>query len=392
MNISRKQLAALFICSLVPWSVGNGLIPLLPVYATQLGANSAVAGYYLAFSYLAIALGALSAGWISSILHRHKLALIIASLAGIPACWMMGQVKNIWGLTALTAVMWFSGGLGISIIGILTGLSAGVKERGKIFGILALTNGIGALAGGLGTGWLVEQRGYTSMFKILAVFMILWPLSAALLEDKEIKPPGPENTPRQVSQGLGKNFYLMFTISILSSITGFFVILIRSIVMNNLGFGPLEVTSMGAIGGLIGMPFPFLMGWLSDRKGRKIILAAGYLIGFASLVMLAFSHAFWHFWLVSGLQGISTATFSIGSAFITDLVPREAFGKSLAIFGSTGWIGGIIGFGAAGYLLQNLGFGPTVIIGGLLALAAAGLLIPIQAGSRKNRQPDTVPT
>ncbi len=57
MNINRKQLAALFICSLVPWVVGNGLLPLLPVYAVKLGADSTVAGLYLAFSYLAIALG-----------------------------------------------------------------------------------------------------------------------------------------------------------------------------------------------------------------------------------------------------------------------------------------------------------------------------------------------
>ena len=29
--MSRKQLVALFLCSIVPWTVGNGLVPLLPV-------------------------------------------------------------------------------------------------------------------------------------------------------------------------------------------------------------------------------------------------------------------------------------------------------------------------------------------------------------------------
>ncbi len=45
--MSKKQLAWLFLDSLGYWTVGNGLIQLLPVYATKLGANSAVAGYYL---------------------------------------------------------------------------------------------------------------------------------------------------------------------------------------------------------------------------------------------------------------------------------------------------------------------------------------------------------
>jgi len=42
--MTRKQLFALFSCSLIGWTVGNGLIPLLPVYATQIGAEPAVVG------------------------------------------------------------------------------------------------------------------------------------------------------------------------------------------------------------------------------------------------------------------------------------------------------------------------------------------------------------
>lgn len=383
MSISRKQLTSLFFCSLVPWIVGNGLTPLLPVYATRLGANSAVAGYYLALSYLALALGALSAGWVSAKFHRQKLPIIIVSLVGIPTSWLMGQASTVWGLTVLTAVLWFFGGLGLALIAILTGLSAGENERGKIFGILALTNGLGALVGGLGTGWLVERWGYTAMFSVLAIFMALWPLSGLLLEEKEVKQSKTESTPDRALPGLGKSFYLLFTASALASIASFFVVLIRSIMMNNLKFGPLEITSTGAIGGLIAMPFPLLMGWLSDRIGRKTFLFIGYLMGFASLVLLAFSKALWNYWAVFALQGIASGGGSIGSALVTDLVPRESLGKGLAVFGSAAWIGGVIGFAMAGYSLQNLGFMPTFIIGGCLALAAIGLLIPIQAGSRE---------
>ena len=58
--MSRKQLWVLFVCSLIHWTVGNGLLPLLPVYATHLGADQAAVGYYLSFVYVALLAGTVS--------------------------------------------------------------------------------------------------------------------------------------------------------------------------------------------------------------------------------------------------------------------------------------------------------------------------------------------
>jgi MFS family permease len=390
MNISKKQLASLFICSLVPWVVGNGLLPLLPIYAVKLGADSTLAGLYLAFSYLAIALGALSAGWVSGSRYRRKLPLIVASSASIPIAWLMGQVNSIWALTILTALLWFCGGLGLGLIGILTGMFAGENERGKIFGILALTSGLGSVVGGLGTGWLVKIWGYSSMFGALAVFILLWPLTALLLEENEDKKSQHEEETSQKQKPLGRNYSLLFLASIIASIAGFFILLIRSLAMSAKGFGPLEISSTVVVGGLISMPLPFLMGWLSDRIDRKTFLVLGYLSTFTALILLAVSNALWHFWLVLVLQGIAVgANSSVGNAWVTDLIPRESLGKGLALYGSTVWIGGIIGFALAGYMLQNLGLTLTCFIGGCLGVVAVGLLIPIQAKSPHTSQPKT---
>jgi len=102
----------LLVCNLVMWTVGNGLVPLLPVYATRLGADPAAAGYYLAFSYLALAVGAVAAGWVSDRLQQRKMPLIVAGAAGVPLAWLAGRVGNISALTVLTALLWFCGGLG----------------------------------------------------------------------------------------------------------------------------------------------------------------------------------------------------------------------------------------------------------------------------------------
>jgi len=382
--MSKKQLSTLFICTLIPWIVGNGLVPLLPVYVTQLGANPAIAGYYLAFSYLALAVGALSAGWVSDSRFRRKVPLIIAALSGIPFAWLMGQVKTIWGLTLLTALLWFAGGLALALVSILTGLSAGAHERGFVFGILSLTSGLGALAGGLGVGLIVDHWGFSTMFNMLAIFMVLWPISALLVEEKSEKESQSGANLGQKSSHLGQNFYLLFAASSIISTSSFIVVLTRSFIMNDLGFSPLEISSTGAVGGLISMPLPLLMGWLSDRMNRKFFLLIGYLAGIIGLILLAFSTVLWHFWVMSILMGLTQGNATIGYALTTDLVPKESLGKGLALIGTTGWIGGVIGFAVAGYTMDNLGLIPTIIIGNCLAMCAIGFLAAIKTKSMQS--------
>ena len=72
---------------------------------------------------------------------------------------------------------------------------------------------------------------------------------------------------------------------------------------------------------------------------------------------------------------------TIGNAVVTDLLPKEALSKGMALFGATGWIGGVIGFAVAGYILQNFGLTPAFVIGGILSLSAIGFLIPIRIAS-----------
>ena len=62
--ISRKQLFALFGCSLVSWTIVQGTMALLPVYAIRLGADPASIGSFLSLAFLAVTLGTLAAGWL----------------------------------------------------------------------------------------------------------------------------------------------------------------------------------------------------------------------------------------------------------------------------------------------------------------------------------------
>ncbi len=377
--MTRKLLIVLFLCSLVPWIVGNGLLPLLPVYASQLGAAPGLVGAYLSISYLALVLGSLGAGWISNRFQRRKLVLIVAGILSVPAIWLMGEVTSAWQLTALTVLVWFMGGLNLTVLSILAGLFARKEERGRIFGALALTGALGALIGGLSIGAIVDRWGYSTLFATLAVLMALGPLLALLLEDK----PGalPERSTQKSGgvMSLGGAFYLAILASSMAGIALFVGRLGTSLAMHGLNFPRAAITSTAAVGGLIALPLTPLVGWLSDRYNRKLLLMLCYFACACGLATLAISTSFWHFWIASSLLSIQAyAGSGIGSALIADLVPAASLDTGLSIFSSAQFVGGIAGFALAGLAIQQYGSNNTFDGSALVGLAAIGVLAMVR--------------
>ena len=166
--MSKRQLVALFLCSLIGWVIAQGTLALLPVYAVRLGADPSSIGNYLALAFGALTVGTIGAGWLSDRFQRRKAMLVVAGLINLPATWLMGQASDFWHLAVLTAIVWFFLGATFTTISILAGLFAGETERGKIFGLLALNTSLGALIGGAISGPIVDHWGYTAWFLVAA--------------------------------------------------------------------------------------------------------------------------------------------------------------------------------------------------------------------------------
>jgi MFS family permease len=374
--LRKKQLLALFLCSLVPWTIGNGMTPLLPVYAARLEASPTVAGCQLSLSYVALAAGTVSAGWLSDKLRRRKALIIAGGLAGIPALWLMGQVRNIWALAAASAVWYFWAGMSVTLISILVGLLAEKNARGKIFGILALNSGLGSLIGGLAMGPIADRWGYPTMFLVLSLFGLLWPVIGLFLKDDVVaQAEGAGTKAAKPAVGLGQSFYFLFLASLAAMLGCYVFIMGRSLVMDGLGFGAADISTTSAISEVPILPLPLLLGWLSDRVGRKRFLILGFLSAMAGLLGLTVSTSLWHFWVSSTLITVSFITGAVGTALVTDLVPQEALGRGLSLFGATTWIAGTLGCAGAGYAVQHLGPVHTLVAGALLPLIAVVLLI-----------------
>ena len=163
--MGKKYLVGPFLCAFAAWTVGNGTVALLPLYAIERGASAAGSGLFLAFAFGCLALGTFAPGLLSKrFAHRRMLAGRKRHPVGAPV--PVDQPDH------------YPAGLSrppaeppISLPGScsarqrsLPGLAAPEQERGTAFGILGMTNGLGALVGGLGAGWLADRFGFAGVF------------------------------------------------------------------------------------------------------------------------------------------------------------------------------------------------------------------------------------
>jgi MFS family permease len=204
----------------------------------------------------------------------------------------------------------------------------------------------------------------------------LLPLCGLLLADKPAKIRGSKNIDSASSKVmLSRAFLFLFFASVLAHIANSQIVLGRSLIMDSQSFDATAISSSGAIGAIISLPFPLFIGWLSDRLGRKPLIMICYLASLIGLAVLASSSSLWHFWVAMALQSIIGAGVAVGSALITDLVPRDALATPLSVYSSTQFIGYVIGFGGMGNVIQLVGLPMSILLGIGLCTVALVLLV-----------------
>ena len=372
----NRQLFALFVCSFVPLMVGNGLVPLLPLYASEFGVSPVVVGLYMASSYLALAGGTIAGGWLADRFQRRKWQLVLLTAFGTSLMGLMGQVTQFWQLVVLTTVIWGCSSAGSATINILAGMSARPEERGRVFGILAMTPALGALVGGALFGSVVDAWGYGVLFMVLAVIGAAQPLVGLLLTEP---PPAERSVVSSAAQSvsLGRPFYLLLVTSVAAGVALFVGRMGTSLAMHSLDFSAAAISSTMAAGGAVTLPLAVALGKLSDRMSRSLLLGFCYSGAAVGLLTLALATALWQFWLAAALLSLSSYVGGgVGSALVTDLVPKAALGRGISQFQTTVWVGGIIGYAVAGVAIESVGAMGTFLGVGLLLLLSITLLIP----------------
>ncbi len=377
----QRQIFLLFTVTMLMFMVGSGVMSLIALYAKDLGGTPSQIGLSLAVSFAALSVSTLSTGWLTQRLNNRKGLILMAAGLSVPVSYGVSQVSNIWQMTVGVSLLWFLFGIVTTTTTILTGLNADKNRRGMMFGIIGAALPMGKFIGALFVGPIVDRWGYPAMFMAAVVVYLGVVGVACLIRDVKITPPVSSKRASQtiIKQSGDTALILLMVASVLAFSISFMTNMARPLLMENLSFSATDISSVSAVSGLIVLPLPLIVGWLSDKLGRPSMLIAIYLLPMIGLALMLPAAALWQFWVAQSLISVVNITQTVGSALITDITPQAKLSGGLARYNATVWIGAVFGFISTGLLIDVVGLIATLGIGiGVLALAIICALLAVR--------------
>jgi len=368
---------------------------LVPLFlANVLGAAPAIIGVVGGLSESADAIFKIFSGWFSDRIGKRKpLAVAGYSISTIAKPFML--LAGSWG--AVLAVRFgdrVGKGVRTSPRDALIADSVSAAERGRGFGLHRAMDTFGAVMGLVIAAVIVysiqgnvfELRPDTYRWLVIGGFIpAVLAVLVLLIFVRERRRTPSDNSPRRglglnrLMMGFDTRFKLFLTIMAvfaLGNSSDFFVILRAQ----NLGSSLINVVLMLIVFNIACAVTSLPAGVLSDRLGRRRVIALGWFI--YALVYFGFAAASepWHIWLLFACYGIYYGIVEgVARAFVADLVPAERRGTAYGLYN------GIVGITIlpasiiAGWLWQTFSPAAPFYLGaGLAFLAMLGIMLLIR--------------
>ncbi|MGH9358220.1 MAG: MFS transporter [Terriglobia bacterium] len=347
----------------------------LPGFLTALGISAAALGLIEGVSDCISSVTKLGAGWYSDRLTRRK-PLVVAGylLTGVSQgifAWAQGWVLILAG----RALGWFGRGVRSPLRNVMLAGSVSPETRGKAFGFHRAGDTVGAIIGPLLAVGMLAKFHYPSAaasqpFRLIFLLTLIPGVGAGLVFAGMVRETHsqPSATKLWTSiRSLPRSFArLLVGVGLFGA--GDFARAMIILAATQLLSASHGMTRAAEIGGLLyvvhnvfyaGCSYP--VGALSDRLGRRGLLATGYAAG--ALASLGFAAAF--AWRVASLEfllflfalaGLSAATVdSLESAITADYVTDKLRGTAYGVMGLVNGGGDLVA---------------SVVVGGLWTMAS----------------------
>ncbi|MBX2980845.1 MAG: MFS transporter [Flavobacteriales bacterium] len=157
---------------------------------------------------------------------------------------------------------------------------------------------------------------------------------------------------------------------------------------SQLGASPFEVGLVMAVYALMNFIFSPFWGSVSDRLGRRPVIAFTVLITALAFLLLAHAHSLALLFAARMLAGIGSANIAASQAYITDVTPPEGRAKALGLIGAAFGIGFIFGPPVGGFIKEHYGMaavGYSAMGLSLLNLLLVLMLLP-ESLKERNRE------
>ncbi|WP_438434948.1 MFS transporter [Gorillibacterium sp. sgz500922] len=385
---TNKLLLLLSINILLTFSIMVSIFPIAPVISADLGMTPEQIGSMAGIASLIMTFLSIPAGVLADRYGRKKIILFSMTLSTLALA-----VVSFSQTALLLSIGWmvfgFSRGfLATPIFAVVTDVCK-PEERGKAMGMVSGAIGAGSVLGYVLSGLISDHFGWHVTFEVLTALLLAASLATFLL----LKETGTRNTERSIGKAFKLSFrWLGYREILFAGIVGTLCFMVGnyttflvpfaakehniSLSMISLLFIPYEaVASFGAV----------LIGWASDRFGRRTPLILSQLVCVGALLLL-------------GLLDFSPALLAVTYAFIgltegpiitvvntiiTDKVvginPRE-IGTALGTFRTLQGIGVAFGSSLGGFFYSRIGTHPSYLVG--VGILAVTLLLSLTLGKR----------
>jgi MFS family permease len=361
--------------------------PVLPLFASHLGADAAAVGSVAAVSAFTGVLFSIPVGVLSDRLGRRKM-LICSALVFATAPFFYPFVTELW---QLALVRFYHGLATAAFVPVAMAHVADLfhEERGERLGWFSTATLLGRFVAPLAGGALIGLLAFNPSLSYKAVYMLSG-LAGVLTLLFILRVHEPEKSVQR-HQGWAEGFQAFR--SIVSNPTILVTSSAEAAILFAYGtfetFLPLYALGRGLNAYEVGICLSAqvislaltkpIMGRLSDRHGRPPQIFAGALLGAVAIGGFALFGSFVPFLVLSVLFGICMSTLtSATSALIADL-SRTARGSAMGVLGSIMDIGHTTGPLVAGFVAGSFGYSfsfisaSAVLVGVALVFAAVVL-------------------
>ena len=335
--------------------------PLLPLFARELGAGPSLVGFVMGASTLTGVFLKLPAGALSDLLGRRRLLIIGALVFATLPFTYLGVSTLAW-----LVVLRFLHGSATAIFGPVASATlsdiAPAARRGAWLSTYSTAQGTGQALGPVLAGYLIAAGRFDLAFVMSGLIGLGAPLVVGTWRQAPAATsprPSWQAFKRGVTEVVRDRLVLITSAAhaaqfVLNGMLNAFLPLYGREVLNLSGselgwlFGLQTVTTLMVRPGI---------GLLSDRIGRRAVIASGLTICSAAVFSLS---------LATGLSTVIVVvlTYAAGvaittaatSAYITDLTRRGRYGAAHGVFGTIYDIGDALGPIAAGMLVARLGY------------------------------------
>jgi MFS family permease len=365
----------------------RSVLPLVGKRDFHLASHTAILSFVVAFG-AAKALTNLGAGALADRVGRRRL-LVLGWLLGLPVAPLIALAPSWWLIVAANLLLGANQGLAWSMTVVMKIDLAGPARRGLALGLNESAGYLGVAATALASGALAATIAPRTVVWVGALAIaVVGTLTAVLF----VRDTGLHVTHEQRGHGERKAMPLRTAFSEASLRHPVLRACSQAGLVNNLndalawGLAPLYLAAHGASAARIGVVaavYPgvwgllqLVTGWLSDRTGRKPLIAVGMIVQAGALALLvAGGGAFWAALAAAGLLGLGTAlVYPTLIAAVSDVVQPRDRASVVGVYRFWRDSGFVAGALLSGLVADALGSGSAIAIVAVLT-AASGLWV-----------------